>query len=70
MSKAEANRKSGVYTTEYGNAAAWKKGWEAAIDIDMGEVIPLSMVDFTKWVGDIKNHVWHPEQLPTTLKLG
>jgi hypothetical protein len=42
--------KSGVYETIYGNACEYEDGDDTAYDLDMGEVIPVEMVDFTKFI--------------------
>jgi len=43
--------KPGIYETEYGNAAE-VKDWDAdwAFDLDMGQIIPIEMVDHTKFI--------------------
>lgn len=46
--------KSGVYETEYGNAAEYYEGEDTAYDLDMGEEIPLEMVDFSRRIRDIE----------------
>ena len=40
--------KSGMYETTYGNTCKYRAGAQTAFDIDMGERIPLDMVDFDK----------------------
>jgi hypothetical protein len=44
---------SGIYETTYGNVCQYIEGDETAYDIDMGEEIPLDMVDFEKFIRDL-----------------
>lgn len=44
---------SGIYETTYGNVCQYVEGDETAYDIDMGEEIPLDMVDFEKFIRDL-----------------
>jgi hypothetical protein len=43
----------GVYETVYGNACEYYEGDDFAFDMDMGEEIPVDMVDFSKFIRDI-----------------
>jgi hypothetical protein len=43
------NKKPGIYETWYGNAAAYRGG-KIAKDLDMGERIPVSEVNFQKFI--------------------
>ena len=45
--------KSGVYETIYGNACEYEGG-DMAYDLDMREDIPIEMIDFTKYIGEIE----------------
>jgi len=45
--------KPGIYETEYGNAAEVdpdEYGPDHAFDLDMRELIPIEVVDLTKWI--------------------
>lgn len=42
--------KSGVYETIYGNACEYTEGDSVANDLDSREMIPLTMVDFARFV--------------------
>lgn len=53
--RAKMRYPSGVYETEYGNAAVYEGG-STAYDLDMGESIPIEMVDFTKRIGEIEDY--------------
>lgn len=41
--------RNGIYETEYGNACEYEGG-DTAFDIDMGERIPIEMVNFEKFI--------------------
>jgi hypothetical protein len=41
--------KDGVYETIYGNACEYEGG-NTAYDLDMGETIPLELVDFSVYI--------------------
>ena len=45
--------KTGVYESIYGNAVEYHKGKKSGYDLDMGERIPVDMIDFTKWIREI-----------------
>lgn len=52
------NVKPGIYETKYGNAAKVTRALAArglAKDLDMGELIPLSEVDLSKYVRRIES---------------
>jgi len=42
--------KSGIYETVYGNACEYYEYEDMAYDIDMGENIPVELVDFSKFI--------------------
>ena len=42
--------KTGIYETTYGNACEYLEGASTAYDIDAAEVIPVEMVDFSKFI--------------------
>jgi hypothetical protein len=46
--------RTGVYRTEYGNAAVYIKGNLSCYDLDMAERIPLEMVDFDDYIRDVE----------------
>jgi hypothetical protein len=48
-----ASKISGMYETIYGNICQYNEGEDTAYDIDMGEEIPLDMVDFERFIRDI-----------------
>lgn len=47
------NHKSGLYETEWGNAAEYHEGESTAYDLDMAETIPLEAVDFSKFIREL-----------------
>ena len=49
-------KKEGVYETVYGNTCVFLEG-EDAEDVDMGEMIPLSMIDWSKRIGEVEDYV-------------
>ena len=42
--------KTGVYETIYGNAASYISGRKVARDLDMGDIIPLEVVNFEAFI--------------------
>lgn len=42
--------KSGVYETYYGNACEYDAGQSQAFDIDAAELIPIELVEFSKFI--------------------
>ncbi|MEA3431492.1 MAG: hypothetical protein U9R01_02265 [candidate division WOR-3 bacterium] len=46
--------KSGVYETTYGNGCEYIEGDDTAYDLDMGQVIPLEMVEWDKYIRDFQ----------------
>ncbi len=46
----QINGKDGIYETIYGNGCIFEEGSLIAWDIDMGEEIPVEMVDFSKFI--------------------
>jgi hypothetical protein len=56
MSLKPQKHKPGVYETDYGNACEYdpdEYGDNNAWDLDMGELIPIEMVDFSKFIREI-----------------
>lgn len=45
--------RTGVYETIYGNACEYEKDSRVAWDLDMREEIPVSMVDFSKFIREV-----------------
>lgn len=45
-------KRSGIYETVYGNACMYDEKSDEAFDVDMGEPIPLEMVNFEKRLRD------------------
>ena len=56
MENGKQEKKSGVYYTEYGNACKYTKGSKSAYDLDMGERIPVEMVDFSRYIGKLTDY--------------
>ena len=42
--------RTGIYETTYGNACEYLEGASTAYDIDMAEIIPVNMVNFSKFI--------------------
>jgi len=53
MNTTSTSPKSGIYSTIYGNACRYRKGNKSAYDLDMGEQIPLEMIDFNEYIRPI-----------------
>jgi len=46
---------SGVYETIYGNAVEYEAGNDYGYDLDMGEEVPMEMIDFTLYIRSLED---------------